>query len=227
MRYLSFLSFFLLFLVACGPQVKFVQPQPKGGKNLSRLPRELYGRYIEMNDSSLLEIDSFRVVKRWFSEKIIPRDSIKEIEKDFEILIQRDTQIYVSEKRDNWLSSGLRLDVKFLDDSVRVSVNAENIMFEVSDSQLVRKYRGYCLLNTRTKEGLWLIKVFTLKGSNLHFDDLLDADQVKNLKRITRVDGPVDSVKKQPTEFYLNPTRRELRRILRTRNSEPNFTKVN
>lgn len=227
MRYLSFLSFFLLFLVACGPQVKFVQPQPKGGKNLSRLPRELYGRYIEMNDSSLLEIDSFRVVTRWFSEKIIPRDSIKEIEKDFEILIQRDTQIYVSEKRDNWLSSGLRLDVKFLDDSVRVSVNAENIMFEVSDSQLVRKYRGYCLLNTRTKEGLWLIKVFTLNGSNLHFDDLLDADQVKNLKRITRVDGPVDPVKKQPTEFYLNPTRRELRRILRTRNSEPNFTKVN
>ena len=227
MRYLSYLSFFLLFLVACGPQVKFVQPQPKGGKNLYHLPQELYGRYIEMNDSSLLEIDSFRVVSRWFSEKIIPRDSIKEIEKDFEILIQRDTQIYVSEKRDNWLSSGLRLDVKFLDDSVRVSVNAENIMFEVSDSQLVRKYRGYCLLNTRTNEGLWLIKVLTLKGSNLHFDDLLDADQVKNLKRITRVDGPVDSVKKQPTEFYLNPTRRELRRILRTRNSEPNFTKVN
>lgn len=227
MRYLSYLSFFLLFLVACGPQVKFVQPQPKGGKNLYHLPQELYGRYIEMNDSSLLEIDSFRVVTRWFSEKIIPRDSIKEIEKDFEILIQRDTQIYVSEKRDNWLSSGLRLDVKFLDDSVKVSVNAENIMFEVSDSQLVRKYRGYCLLNTRTKEGLWLIKVLTLKGSNLHFDDLLDADQVKNLKRITRVDGPVDSVKKQPTEFYLNPTRRELRRILRTRNSEPNFTKVN
>lgn len=227
MRYLSYLSFFLLFLVACGPQVKFVQPQPKGGKNLYHLPQELYGRYIEMNDSSLLEIDSFRVVTRWFSEKIIPRDSIKEIEKDFEILIQRDTQIYVSEKRDNWLSSGLRLDVKFLDDSVRVSVNAENIMFEVSDSQLVRKYRGHCLLNTRTNEGLWLIKVLTLKGSNLHFDDLLDADQVKNLKRITRVDGPVDSVKKQPTEFYLNPTRRELRRILRTRNSEPNFTKVN
>lgn len=227
MRYLSYLSFFLLFLVACGPQVKFVQPQPKGGKNLYHLPQELYGRYIEMNDSSLLEIDSFRVVTRWFSEKIIPRDSIKEIEKDFEILIQRDTQIYVSEKRDNWLSSGLRLDVKFLDDSVRVSVNAENIMFEVSDSQLVRKYRGHCLLNTRTNEGLWLIKVLTLKGSNLHFDDLLDADQVKNLKRITRVDGPVDSVKKQPTEFYLNPTRRELRRILRTQNSEPNFTKVN
>ena len=134
MRYLSYLSFFLLFLVACGPQVKFVQPQPKGGKNLYHLPQELYGRYIEMNDSSLLEIDSFRVVTRWFSEKIIPRDSIKEIEKDFEILIQRDTQIYVSEKRDNWLSSGLRLDVKFLDDSVRVSVNAENIMFEVSES---------------------------------------------------------------------------------------------
>ncbi|HPV57619.1 MAG TPA: hypothetical protein PKW61_10865, partial [Tenuifilaceae bacterium] len=189
MRRFLIILFSLFILTTCGPQVKFVQPQPKDGKNLTRIPREYYGQYSCNTDSSILVIDSTSVVSYWISEEIVPRDSIVEIERDLKLTIKRDTQIYVSEKRENWLSNGLYLDIKFKGDSVKVNVKAENRMFEISDSQLVRKYRGYCFLNTRTTDGIWLVKVLHLKGNTLNFDDLLDTEQVKKLKGVTRVAG--------------------------------------
>jgi len=226
MRRFLIILFCLFILTTCGPQVKFVQPQPKDGKNLTRIPREYYGQYSCNTDSSILVIDSTSVVSYWISEEIVPRDSIVEIERDLKLAIKRDTQIYVSEKRENWLSNGLYLDIKFKGDSVKVNVKAENRMFEISDSQLVRKYRGYCFLNTKTTDGIWLVKVLHLKGTALNFDDLLDTEQVKKLKGVTRVAGPIDTLKNEPKEYYLNPTRRELRRILRNRNVNYDYIKV-
>ena len=226
MRRFLIILFSLFILTTYGPQVKFVQPQPKDGKNLTRIPREYYGQYSCNTDSSILVIDSTSVVSYWISEEIVPRDSIVEIERDLKLTIKRDTQIYVPEKRENWLSNGLYLDIKFKDDSVKVNVKAENRMFEISDSQLVRKYRGYCFLNTQTTDGIWLVKVLHLKGNTLNFDDLLDTEQVKKLKGVTRVAGPIDTLKNEPKEYYLNPSRRELRRILRNRNVNYDYIKV-
>lgn len=226
MRRLLLILFSLLFLSTCGPQVKFFQPQPKDGKNLTRIPPEFYGSFFCKTDSSMLEIDSISVTSHWISEKTMPRDSIAELEKDLELSIKRDTQIYISEKRGNWLSNGLHINIRFKNDSVKVHVNAENRMFEISDSQLVRKYRGCCFLNTKTSENLWLVKVLSINGSDLDFDDLLDAEQVKHIKRITRVPGAMDTLKNEPTEFFLNPTRRELRRILKNRNTDYVYVKV-
>lgn len=224
-RFLTIL-FSLFILTTCGPQVKFVQPQPKDGKNLSRIPQEYYGKYTCLKDSSFLVVDSVSVVSYWISEEIIPRDSIVEIERDLKLTIRRDTQIYVSEKKENWLSNGLYLDIKFKGDSVKVNVKAENKIFEISDSQLVRKYKGYCFLNAKTTDGTWFVKVLHQKGNTLNFDDLLDTEQVKKLKGVTRVAGPIDTLKNEPKEYYLNPSRRELRRILRNRNVNYDYLKV-
>lgn len=207
----------LVVLTTCGPQVKFMQPQPKGGKNLLSIPCEYHGRYLDTSDSSFIEIDSLSVTAKWISKEIVQKDSIAAIEKDLNITIKRDTQIYISEKRGNWLSNGVNINVNFIGDSVIFDAIAENRMFEVSDSQLVRKYRGYCFLNTKTPEGLWLVKVLQIKNGNLSFDDLLDAELEKNIKNIKRVAGPMDTIKNEPSEYYLDPTRRELRRILRKR----------
>ncbi|MGE0077947.1 MAG: hypothetical protein AB7S48_08825 [Bacteroidales bacterium] len=221
-----FISLFGLFvLTTCGPQVKFTQPQPKDGKNLSYIPVEYYGKYLDTSDSSFLEIDSVSVTTKWLSKEIIPRDSIAAIEKELELTIKRDTQICLTEKRGNWLSNRVNVDVQFIGDSVKIDAIAENRMFEISDSQLVRKYRGFCFLNTQTPEGVWLVKVLCLKDNKLDFDDILDSEQSKKLKGITRVAGPIDSAKNEPSEYYLNPSRRELRRILRVRNSSMNFIK--
>lgn len=212
-----FSPFLFILIVACGPQVKFVQPQPRDGKNLSQIPIEFRGKYINISDSSGLTVDSVRVVAMWISHEFIHKDSIAALEKDLNITIQRDTQLILSHKRPDWLSSGVNVVIKFVDDSVRVDALAESILFEISDSQLVRKYRGCCFLNTLSENGLWLVKVLQLCGRNLKFGDLLDADQVQRMNHLTRVPGTVDSLSGKPQEYYLNPTRRELRRILKNR----------
>ncbi|MGD9978816.1 MAG: hypothetical protein AB7S54_12890 [Bacteroidales bacterium] len=213
--------------VACGPQVKFVQPQPAGVKNIFRIPYAYYGSYLNTSDSSFVEIDSMGITGQWVSQKMFARDSLFELEKDLGMPIKRDTQIYISPKSDSCPdNSSFSIDVRFRTDSVKVFVTAQNRIFEISDTQLVRKYRGYCFLNTRSSEGLWLVRVLKLEGNSLTFDNLLNDDQLKKLKHITYVEGPMDSVKNTPSEYYLNPTRRELRKILRNRDSKSGYVRL-
>ncbi len=212
-----------LTLTTCGPDVKFVEPQPQGASNLLRIPKEYFGRFKGLTDSTYITVDSFFIRKEWRTTELIQRDSL---EKELKQPIKCDTTIVVKDRQllDNTLES-LLLDIKFNGDSANVRVKGFETLFAVSDSQLVREYKGYCFLNFRTKDGCWLVKTIKVSSNFLDFSDLIDTNEIENIRSITKVISVKDTANKI-IEFHINPTMNELRRILRKKKIENRYIRI-
>ncbi|HCT31501.1 MAG TPA: hypothetical protein DIW31_12430 [Bacteroidales bacterium] len=214
----------LLFIfTTCGTDVKFENPQPLGGKNLKYIPKTYYGRYKALKDSTLIIIDSISINKLWKSNEYMHRDSL---EKELKVSIKKDTVIVM---KDQFLhdqnSKTLTISIKVIKDSTRVMFKGYETLFEVSDSQIVRTFKDYCLLNFKTKDGYWLVKTLKKNNLGLDFSDLINSKDVENFGSIIKVTAIKDTADKV-VEYRINPTKRELKKILRIRKIDIGYIKI-
>ena len=213
----------LITLTTCGPDVKFAEPQPKGISNLKGIPMEYHGNFMSTSDSTFISIDSFYIKKEWRSTEFIQRDSL---EKELKMSIKCDTNIVITDKLllDKTAES-IILSVRLSKDSAKVRVKGFETLFALSDSQLVRNYKKFCFLNYKTKDGFWLVKTLKLNGKLLDFSDLIDSNEIENIFSITKVTSVRDTSNKV-VEYRINPTRKELRKILRKKNVDNNYKRI-
>lgn len=209
------LVLFILLLSECGPEVKFKSPQPEGKPNLKQIPGSFIGSFESMNDSSVLQIDSSVIYVLWKPNELIPIDSLT---KDLKFRVQRDTSVI--------LENEFTVDVKVTDDLSKAYVTAREKVFAVSDSQVVRKYKNYCFLNFRTKDGFWKVQILRIKNKYLEFNDLVASKEIDAIEEFTHIVTIKDTTLNKNLEYQLNPTRKELKRILRSRSFEKNYRKV-
>ena len=205
---------FILFLVGCGPYIWFKTPQPKGRKNLDTFPNELIGKYISIEDSSVIIINKNKVIKQ-FHEKLLM--SKVEFQDETGDSLAQDTSFLFT---DNW-----HIKVKSFGDSVNVFSWKDEVQFEISDDQLLREYRNVYFLNFRDTGDYWKVKILYLYGDTLEYDDILTKEDINKVKSITTVKEYSDTSKEHDTRYFLNPTRRELRKILKTRASGNKYYK--
>lgn len=210
---LAIIVSFLLF-TECGPEVKYKVAQPNNRQNLEAIPDNFLGRYSNISDSTILEITKKSIYKVWKSNEQMPLDSII---KDLKFKVYCDTVIN--------LNDGFKIDIKFTEDVKKVLVSAQERLFNISDSNLIRKYSDFCFLNYKTKDGYWLVKVIRMKGDYLEFTDLINSKDIDNIDNLTRVTTVKDSTN-STQEYQLSPSRRELRRILRSKKFEKEFIRI-
>ncbi len=211
-----------LTLTTCGPEVKFAEPQPQGFSNRKSIPQEYQGNFKSLSDSTFIRIDSFSIKKEWRTTELIQRDSL---EKELKMSIKGDTTLIIKDKLllDN-TSESLMLTIKFYNDSAKVRVKGLETLFALSDSQLVRSYKSYCFLNFKTKDGFWLVKTLCVKGNLLDYSELIDSKEIENIKDITKIISVKDTSEKV-VEYRINPTRKELRKILRKKKVESGYVR--
>ena len=205
----------LIFFIRCGPEVKFKSPQPTNKSNLNTIPADYKGTYKNIEDSSVLVINDKSIFKIWKSNQQIQLDSII---KDLKFDVRRDTLIYLNDE--------FKINVKLVEPNNKVMVSAEERLFQISDSCLVRSYKDFCFLNYKTKDGLWLVKVLRIKGVFMEFTDLVSSKEVELADEFTRVTAVKDTADHNVQEYQLSPTRRELRRLLRHKKFEKEFKKI-
>lgn len=213
----------LFTLTTCGPDVKFAEPQPKGFSNLKCIPSEYHGRFMSTSDSTFITIDSSFIKKEWRSSEFIQRDSL---EKELKMSIKCDTNIIIKDKLllDETAES-IILSIKLGKDSAKVRIKGLETLFALSDSQLTRSYKNFCFLNYKTKDGFWLVKTLKLNGKFLDFSDLIDSNEIENIFSITKVTSVRDTSNKV-IEYRINPTRKELRKILRKKNVDNGYKRI-
>ncbi|RPH34585.1 MAG: hypothetical protein EHM93_00720 [Bacteroidales bacterium] len=213
----------LITLTTCGPDIKFAEPQPKGVSSLKKIPSLYFGRFKGLADSTYIIIDSVSVKKEWRTTELIPLDSL---EKELKISIKSDTTILV---KDNLLldktSESLLLTINLCNDSAKVRVKGYETLFAISDSQQVRHYHKFCFLNYKTRDGYWLVKSLNLKGDLLSYSDLIDSKEIENIYSITKV-ITVKDTSNRVVEYRINPTRKELRRIIRKKKIENGYKRI-
>lgn len=209
-----FIFLFVLFFVGCGPYIWFKYPQPEGRKNLDSFPNELIGKYMSIADSSAIIINANKIIKQYHEKLMMSR---LEFQEEIGDSLAKDTSFLFTDK---WY-----IKVKSFGDSVKVFSWKDDVQFEISDNQLLRKYKGIYFLNTKDTNDLWKVQILYLEDDTLEFDDILTADDIKKIKLITPVTEVQDTANEKITRYFLNPSKRELRAILKKRKKGNIFLK--
>lgn len=203
----------LCLLIACGPFIWFKVPQPEGAKNLSAFPVTLIANYTSVYDSALIRIEPHRIIKEYHENLILTKAEFREEVGD---TISEDTSFLFT---DNW-----NISIKSSGDSVIVNSSKNEEIFRFSEHQLLRNYKNYYFLNFKDSNEYWKVKILKLEGDTLEFDNLLTEDDLRFIRNITTVEICNNSIHDQK-EYFLKPTKRELRKILKRRLQGEKFVK--
>ena len=205
----------LLFLFSCGPFIYFKSPQPVKKSNLSSFPKDLYGSYLSLSDSSIIVIESQKIVKKRFENMVM---SFDEYTKETGDSLFRDTTFLFT---DNWL-----INMKTVGDSIAVKSSRIEELFSITNKQILRKYKGYYFLNYQDTNNLWRVELLKQERDTLEFGTILTKEDLEKIKSFTIVESYVDTTESgKSTKYYLNPSKREVRKILKTRTPGEKFVK--
>jgi len=205
----------LAFFVGCGPYIWFKVPQPEGRENLSEFPDEITGKYSSVYDTSTIRIESDKIIREYRENLLMTKVEFREEIGDS---ISEDTSFVFA---DNW-----DITVNSFGDSVKVFSRKDEELFKISDQQILREYKGYYFLNYKDSNDYWKVKILNLIKDTLEFDNILSDDDMENIKNITKVETMQDSTE-ESSKYYLEPTKRELKKILKKRSTGDKYVKLN
>jgi len=205
----------LLLLLSCGPYIWFKVPQPEHSKNLIGFSDKLLGNYRSVYDTSIIHIEPNRIIKEYRENLVLTKSEFREEVGD---TISDDTSFTFT---NNW-----DITIKSFGDSVRILSSKNEDIFQISETQLLRYYKDYYFLNFKDSNEYWKVKILQLKGDTLEFDNILTDDDLRFIKNITAIEVYTDSINEEK-EYFLKPTKRELKRILKRRLHGEKFVKVN
>jgi len=203
----------LIFVVACGPYIWFKVPQPEGEENLKAFPDELHGKYRSALDTVMIIIHPDKIIREYRENMVMSQAEFMNETGD---TISKDTSFMFS---DNW-----HITIHTTGDSVKVYSTKDEELFHISEKQLLREYKGYYFLNYKDTNNYWKVKLLRLEQDSLEFDFILDEEDLQNIRNITSIETRKDSTEKS-TRYFLDPSRRELRKILRRRASGEKYIK--
>ncbi len=205
----------LILLLGCGPYIWFKVPQPENSKNLNGFSDHLLGRFKSVYDSAIICIEPDRIIKEYRENLILTKTEFREEIGD---TISEDTSFTFT---DNWF-----ITIKSFGDSVSIKSSKNEEIFQISENQLLRYYKDYYFLNYKDSNEYWKVKILKLTGDTLEFDNILTDDDLRFIKNITAIEIYTDSVHEEK-EFFLKPTKRELKKILKRRLHGEKFVKAN
>ena len=171
--FLPIVSLLLSCLFACGePAVTFTEPQPAGDDNLSGFPGRIQGRYLSLEDSSLLEVTRQTIRRIYDLELEIPVDSL-----DSTLVLTGDTL--------HFRTTGEKTPVTRQGDVLLAHYHNEDTLFSLDPDHLLRKSRGNFFLNTRHDTHSWEVRKLQLEKGRLSISKISEAEDLGKLKEIS------------------------------------------
>ena len=205
---------FLVFLIGCGPYIWFKVPQPEGKENLSGFPLNLQGKYSSVIDTVIIHIEKDKIIREYRENLLMSKIEFREETGDS---IAEDTAFNFN---DNW-----QITVRSFGDSVQIFSKKDDELFNISERQVLREYKGYYFLNYKDTNNFWKVKILKLEEDTLEFDFILRDDDMQNIRKITTVESQKDSTG-ESTQYFLDPSRKELRKILKHRTTGEKYIKL-
>jgi hypothetical protein len=204
----------IIFITACQPDIRFLVPQPIDKNDLKTFPKIFQGKYISIADSSILTIDSKKIIQEWNGFAIV---SGVEMKKELDTIYKSDTKIQ---------EGNMTMTVKIYGDSAKIKMNILDTLFVISDKSILRTFKGYLFLNYKKVDSTWSVKTLKLYHKKLDFANLIDQNQIDTLKTVTNIITNIDTSSKQVDHYDLNPKRKELKEILKRRQIDYGFIKI-
>ena len=203
----------LIFCIGCGPYIWFKVPQPEGIENLEFFPDNIKGEYISLADTSTIRIESDEIIQEYRENLIMTKIEFSEETGDS---ISSDTSFMFADKWD--------VKVMSIGDSVYVYSKKDEQLFKISDQNILRQYKGYYFLNYKDST-YWKVKILRLCRDTLEFDYILTDNDIVNILSVTKVESVKDTTE-DVTKYYLKPSKRQLKKILKRRSHGEKFVKI-
>lgn len=211
---LAFIILVAGLIFSCEPPVYFLSPQPPGVKNLPEIPREYTGSYFNSKDSTLLFISSGQLIHRETDYSIMTREKLYE---EIDTVIDHDTLVYAAP---NWT-----LEINLIGDSAEYISIKTDTLFLSGPENYIRKWHGFLFLNMKASENKWTVHILKKNNTQLFFDELLKSPEVDTVNTIVEITPVVDTVENKITEYYLDPSKKELSGILKNKKVSYDYLK--
>ncbi len=205
-----------LFLLAatCDPKVKFESPQPSGRKDLKAIPAIYHGTYFEITDSTSLTINKTSIIEEELRIALLTKQQLwEEIDTVFEV----DTIVNVVKNT--------TVEFDFYDDSVKLTTQTIDTLFDLNLHSHLRTYKAYLFLNTPLEDDFWKVKILKAKGDSLMLKSLVTESEIDTISPLTQITTITDSIEHKTKEYRLNPTKSEIKKILARKKLEYNYVR--
>jgi hypothetical protein len=192
-----------LLFSSCNPMVTFDEPQPAGVKNEKNFYKKMVGLYSGLNDNSFLMIQHDKIIKESTVEICISK---KELDTTREYKLIGDTLLEILSQK--------RYKVGMKNDTVSYRMTYSDTLFQISDENVLRKFKGYYFLNSQSGSGWMVQKMGFRRGGRLSISSISMPDEIENLKAVTDVTVIKDD-EGNISGYRAKPSRRELKKFLK------------
>ena len=196
---------FLLVILCCScveKSVDFLEPQPANTKNIKQFSPELMGIYESLEGDSKMEIQKTCIIE---SGNYDIKLSKAELDTSKEFIL-----------KDNILFStadNTQIAVQQRNDSVFGLVPWTDTAFLISQSNLLRKLKGYYFLNEYTSDTVWKVVRMKLEDKVLLMATMnkkKEADEIKKYTTLYYVAMNNDTI----TSYKLKPSKKEFKKMV-------------
>lgn len=203
------ITIFLLIVTlwSCEDPIKFEEPQPPNQNDLKRIPKKLRGSYLSTIDSTYLKIDE-RTIVDWTDIEFMTLVDSLEYEIDSTKII-REFANYIEV-----IDGNVNLNFRLFGDSVLVRGSLRDTLFEISETHILRRFKGHYFLNYKRSDANWKVRRLTLSKKELSFSMVRKPEDIEILKEITEV-KEIKSDSGKLTGYKLKPSRKELKRLMK------------
>jgi len=180
----------------------FEVPQPENVKNLNAFPKSYQGVYID-EDSSFLTIGKNCLVNQYYYNMQISKSDLDSV--DNEVIYKNGKIIYV--KLDT------NFNAKMIKDSIYWKESILDTIFRISEDKMVRKYKGYLVLNEKIDSAAYQVHILKLEKRKLTYTQVNSELELVNLKPFSEIIFN-DSIGND-TILHFHPSKNEFKDFLK------------
>ncbi len=194
-------STFLLasFIFSCNERsaVMFSESQPKGAKELSVIPQELQGYYLNISDSSNLFISSNLIYRTSYFPTSTHKNDL-----DSGFILKGGT-IYNETTKE-------LIKVKLIGDTIRYTPSFTDTMYRTSSDFVLKKFKGRYFLNEKVDTKSWETKQIVYDNGKLSIS-YISSDSVNFQKLTILKENIIDSI----YPIKIKPTKKEFKKLVK------------
>ncbi len=181
---------------SCEPPVTFNDPQPVHTANLENFPKRFRGVYLNPSDHSTLLIEEKRVCRSYEGDiKVHPNQLGEDVRQEGDMLINTQTNERMAVRREG--------------DSLVYHLAYVDTLFEISENNIVRKFKGYYFLNTKYHGEGWEVKKMELASGQLKIGSIRNKEEIAGLLEIA------ESVRDTIPPYQITATKKQFKEFVK------------
>ena len=193
--------------------VRFETTQPDGVKESKSFNRKVKGEYVNCSDSGDILIISnnlilnARTFKLKSHRKDLKLDSVNTIDRNVNDEL---TKLYKSEG----------YDIDIIGDTISTSRLDIDTVFHISESEVLKKFKGSYFLNFKEDESFWNVGRLSLNKDTLRFGLVAPSDTLLRFDFVVKKVEFDESDSTTTTEYTINPSKKEFKQLIKPNSFE-------